>query len=239
MDNLIITGFVNILRVHDPAGKQVIMKDRYAASVIVPLRGRIRFDFGEEILYADAAHPIFIPRGSAYTNTCLEEAESLLFSFQLQDDPPPRQLIPFAHEQHFCAIESLCTLDSPDAHFRILEHLYALLAESWRETDTTYHPLARRAAAVIRTDYADPALHCEGIAKEFHLSSAYLRRIFREAYGMPPSAYLLRIRMENARHLLREGRSVTETAAAVGYSDIYPFSRAYKRHFGTAPKHTF
>ena len=238
MDRLIITEFVNILRVHDPVGKQLVMKDRYAASVIVPLRGRLRFDFGTELLHTDAAHPIFVPRGASYTNTCLEEAESLLFSFQLQENPPPRPLIPFAHEQHFRAIGFLRAQDTADAHLRIMEHLYALLAESWRETGTLSHPIARRAAAVIRAEYADPALHCEGIAGEFHISAAYLRRIFREAYGMPPSAYLIRIRMENARHLLREGRSVTETAAAVGYSDIYPFSRAYKRHFGTSPKHT-
>ena len=31
---------------------------------------------------------------------------------------------------------------------------------------------------------------------------------------------------------------VKEIAAAVGYSDIYQFSRAYKRHFGFPPSKT-
>jgi len=41
--------------------------------------------------------------------------------------------------------------------------------------------------------------------------------------------------MQQARLYLHERRSVSETALAVGYSDIYQFSRCYRRYYGYPP----
>ena len=42
--------------------------------------------------------------------------------------------------------------------------------------------------------------------------------------------------MEIARDMLRENCTVVESAQFVGYSDIYQFSRAFKKHYGVSPK---
>lgn len=41
--------------------------------------------------------------------------------------------------------------------------------------------------------------------------------------------------MNKAKQLLSDGATVTETAESVGFSDIYYFSRAFKRYVGVAP----
>ena len=57
----------------------------------------------------------------------------------------------------------------------------------------------------------------------------------RKKYGMAPARYLKGIRMDHAKTLLEERVPVQHVAQAVGYGDIYQFSRAYKQFFGHAP----
>lgn len=64
----------------------------------------------------------------------------------------------------------------------------------------------------------------------------YFQREFRQRIGWTPLKFREFKRMERAMHLLQAGRSVSETAAEVGYGDVYYFSRMFKRHIGTSPR---
>jgi AraC-like DNA-binding protein/mannose-6-phosphate isomerase-like protein (cupin superfamily) len=63
----------------------------------------------------------------------------------------------------------------------------------------------------------------------------YFRRAFRERIGMTPQKYLELKRMEYAVHRLGLGQTVKETAAELGYSDPYFFSRMFKQYIGASP----
>ena len=80
----------------------------------------------------------------------------------------------------------------------------------------------------------DPSLTLQRITAALPVSSSYLYKLFQRYSGQSPQQFLRRLRMTQAQALLSE-RSVTETALAVGYSDIYAFSRAYKQCFGVSP----
>jgi AraC family transcriptional regulator of arabinose operon len=69
------------------------------------------------------------------------------------------------------------------------------------------------------------------------VSQSTLYRGFVEDVGMSPLAWFHRARMERARRLIQEGgRSVKETAYALGYGHANDLSRAYRKHFGAAPR---
>ena len=74
------------------------------------------------------------------------------------------------------------------------------------------------------------------IADMLHIDRKYLARIFKEKKGVSIKQYLTDTRMREAKKLLKDGYRVGETAALVGYSDGFIFSKAYKKYFGTAPK---
>ncbi len=97
----------------------------------------------------------------------------------------------------------------------------------------------RLAAAMrlMRARLHDPSLRVEALAAEAYLSPVQFRRVFREAYGCAPSEYLMRLRLERACDLLRaEGDySVSQTAEMCGFSSLYYFSRAFKKHMGVTP----
>jgi len=54
--------------------------------------------------------------------------------------------------------------------------------------------------------------------------------------GEAPAAYLTRWRMDVAARRLRDGdESLEQVAAAVGYTSVYAFSRAFRRARGVPP----
>lgn len=63
----------------------------------------------------------------------------------------------------------------------------------------------------------------------------YLSGVFKETTGVTLSHYYNERRLEAASLLLREGFSVTRTAALLGYGSIYAFSNAYKKRYGISP----
>ena len=68
------------------------------------------------------------------------------------------------------------------------------------------------------------------------LSTAQLTRLFREATGLTPGAFLRALRMTRARVLLeRTNLSVAEVMAQIGISDRSHFVRDFQRAHGVAP----
>lgn len=61
-------------------------------------------------------------------------------------------------------------------------------------------------------------------------------RSLRAATGLAPYAYLTTLRMDEAKELLSMGKSVTETALLVGYTNPGKFSSAFQRLVGCSPK---
>lgn len=63
-----------------------------------------------------------------------------------------------------------------------------------------------------------------------------LRHRFRKIYGISPQGMLIRLRMERAKDLLRNGKlSVKEIAQQLGYSRQHDLSRAFHKYAGTSP----
>jgi AraC-like DNA-binding protein len=74
------------------------------------------------------------------------------------------------------------------------------------------------------------------LAARAGLSPRYFTAKFKEQIGQSVQSYITRCRMERARHLLTHaGMSVSEVAGALGYHDIFYFSRQFKQHTGKSP----
>lgn len=79
-------------------------------------------------------------------------------------------------------------------------------------------------------------LSIEIVAKEACMSEYHFLRLFKLVFGLTPHQYILQKRLEYSNNMLKIDRnSVSEAAIAAGFSDIYSFSKAFKKHFGTAP----
>ncbi|MDT3429159.1 AraC-like DNA-binding protein [Paenibacillus forsythiae] len=76
----------------------------------------------------------------------------------------------------------------------------------------------------------------EELAARAGLSPRYFSIKFKELIGSSVQSYVIRTRIERAQHLLLyAGMNVTEVADALGYRDIFFFSRQFKQHTGKSP----
>lgn len=76
----------------------------------------------------------------------------------------------------------------------------------------------------------------ESLAARANLSPRYFSKKFKEIIGQTVRSYIIRSRIERAEHLLHfTGMTVTETADALGYTDLHFFSRQFKKYTGKNP----
>jgi transcriptional regulator GlxA family with amidase domain len=121
-------------------------------------------------------------------------------------------------------------------------------AEIFRTQDGTVTPLYREhklswyaerihaARERMAREFGEP-LTVSGLAAGVGMSLFHFTRIFTELAGVPPHQYLLEIRLRQARLMVRDGRSVTDTSYACGFNPHRHFSRSYARRFGHPPSH--
>jgi AraC-like DNA-binding protein len=67
------------------------------------------------------------------------------------------------------------------------------------------------------------------------LSTFHLHRVFCRQTGMPPHAYQTQRRINRAKQLLREMRSLSEVALLTGFADQSHFTRHFRRLVGVTP----
>lgn len=93
------------------------------------------------------------------------------------------------------------------------------------------------AAAVryVRKHYRE-SISLEQIAREVHLNSEYLSRIFKEEAGCTYSSFLSETRLKKAAYLLSHtSERIQEIAEQVGYPNVSYFSTTFKKRYGINP----
>ena len=74
------------------------------------------------------------------------------------------------------------------------------------------------------------------LAARLGLDRSYFSNLFKQSQGKSPQQYLNEVRMSQAAaQLTEQGNTVTETAASVGYADVFAFSRMFKQYYGVSP----
>lgn len=76
----------------------------------------------------------------------------------------------------------------------------------------------------------------EELAAAANVSISHLVRLFKKQTGLTPHQYLIQLRVEQAKTLIRCGRlGMKEIAAQVGFSDQGHFTKLFKRTTGLTP----
>lgn len=73
------------------------------------------------------------------------------------------------------------------------------------------------------------------LADYAEISSSYLGSIFKKVTGETVIDYLIEIRINKSKSLLKDGFSVSETSKLVGFNDIFYFSKVFKKLEGVSP----
>ncbi len=101
-------------------------------------------------------------------------------------------------------------------------------------------PIGREPMAVARVKDLLAARYGEDLplsmlAAEARLSPHHLIRAFRRETGLTPHAWLMSVRVERAKILLRRGEAPVDVATATGFCDQPHLTRVFKARVGVTP----
>lgn len=76
------------------------------------------------------------------------------------------------------------------------------------------------------------------LAEYIGVNRSYLTNMFKKEVGYSPQEYLVNLRIEKAKQLIRNTRmTISAIAEQIGYSDQLAFSKIFKQKLGMSPKH--
>ncbi len=117
----------------------------------------------------------------------------------------------------------------------LLERLFIEASRGIKNAQAEQIPLSRSIRHINENYTFD--IKIGTLAKMENMCMTSYNLAFKKQMGIPPTKYILKLRMEHAMNLLSEScdLSISEVAHASGYGDINFFSRAFKSHVGVSP----
>ncbi|MDP4096573.1 response regulator [Paenibacillus sp. P96] len=109
------------------------------------------------------------------------------------------------------------------------------LISSRRETG--YSKLVEEAKTFMREHFRDSDLSIAKVCSHLHISAGYFSSIFKKEMKLTFVGYLMQLRMEEAKELLRStDLKAFEIAEKTGFSDSNYFSYCFRKTFNMTPK---
>ena len=107
---------------------------------------------------------------------------------------------------------------------------------SRQPSEQVINPLAKKIKEYLDENYAK-VITSGSLSEEFGFVSAYLSRVFKNQYGITPGVYLVKVRIDHAKRLLKDSQymRIKDVAEAVGYNDQYYFSKVFHKHTSMWP----
>jgi AraC family transcriptional regulator len=119
------------------------------------------------------------------------------------------------------------------------ELVFGLLSEATRSRANTREQRfpfwLRRVRDYLHDNFSEP-ITIEEIARTAGVHPTHLSRVFRQKLGYTIGSYVRRLRVDFAcRELLESDRSLSDIAAAAGFTDQSHFNKIFKERFKITP----
>jgi AraC family transcriptional regulator len=154
---------------------------------------------------------------------------------------PTIQLIVRNIREDLAAECPLGSIYSDSAALFLTAHLLKLAkipqARLVKDTDILSNPYLKAVLEYLHEHYADSkAIRLEDLAKEANLSQFHFHRLFKQSTGKTPKQYVLELRIERAKHLLRYTQhNLTQIAVACGFSRASELNKQFMKSVNVSP----
>ena len=123
-----------------------------------------------------------------------------------------------------------------EAKSRITDRCILVMKCIATDRQSTVKDLVEKAREYTRKHFRESDISINKVCGFLHISTGYFSSLFKKETGMTFVNYLVHIRMEAAKELLRTtDLKAFEIAERVGYSEANYFSYSFKKNFGISP----
>lgn len=202
---------------------------------------------------ARSGHCFYIPAGTRHgfeVEKSGDDFRAIQFRFQVPDEALPHLQIPprvdLRHHDAIVALaedarnnmESRNSVDLMLGHLQVMSLLLELsrgFGEKHESNGAGGRTGMEKALALIHSRFAD-SITVSMLASASGLSGSQFSRLFSQALGVAPMAYLRDVRLNRARELLESSaQTINDIATAVGYASHHYFSRDFRANVGLSP----
>lgn len=187
---------------------------------------------------------LFLSKSDSYGFQCTSPTESISIEFLADTDMKSFTLDCSGNtkiKNLFQTILSHRNLEDKNNHFLSLSAMYELFNEIDKLQQKKYKPSAEKnklfpAFTYIQEHFADELITNVSLAKMCNLSERRFITLFKDIYGDTPNQYILHKKISLAETLLSSKiYSIRQISEMCGFSDIYYFSKAFKKVMNTTP----
>lgn len=240
----IVTG-LTVFRRDFKKSEAVFVPGRPFHALTYRLSGCIQLSTEHPPMLSRAGGITFIPQGVGYETEILESGEMIAVHFTALDDGENMPLSVFypehgtAFRNQFLSLQERYKVGR-ERDYACLAMFYEILASlEYELTGPARAAIPERmkdAKEYIDHRFSETELSVASLAAGAGVSEVYFRKEFRACFGMSPMAYIKKVRLENARLLLRTGYfTVSEVAAQCGFDSLSYFSYEFHRQTGMTP----
>ena len=167
------------------------------------------------------------------------------YAAQLSIDNPPESFIIDCQDNRmknlFNIIYNCRNLKLDSNYYRAIGAVYEVFGMISRRRESEYmesSTVGKLYAVKLYIDehFSDPTLTLDDLAKLSGLTPHHMSVLFKKKFGVPCWQYMIDTRIEAAVRLTQSpGYTVRMIAEQCGFSDVYYFSRLFKRRTGISP----
>lgn len=260
-DNVFYGLSVNLLRVscaaHPPLWQEAKTTSDYVLWSIV--EGSVTIEIGGRKLQAESGDAILFYPGEQYTAGSDRSCKFLYIYFTLKTGHALDLLHKHncsgivsgnavkAYRDAFCSMVQEDTAPTDSLSLRLyscfLSYITEILYHAGTEQAKPFHPSPPSTepndmwdAITYMHEHCTQRLQAKHVAQHLHLSEKHFITKFKAKMGISPKQYIAKCKMEKAMELIKNSSApINDIARAVGYSDQYSFSKAFKKFYGDAP----
>lgn len=216
---------------------------------IYVMEGRAHYFFNDMDFYVNQGELLFLTKGSFYSYDIETDQYHFIyvdFDF-VKDENINLQGTAYkinnneVMENLFIRLNKEWFHKYPTYKLKCKSILYEIISLLFQNQASYYIPSSkstkiRMAVSFMENNYTDKTLNISKLVGMVNMSEVHFRNLFKEIYRIPPVKYLNILRTGRAKDLLKETTcSISDIAEMTGYSDVYYFSKAFKKETGTSP----
>lgn len=248
-ENLCIKRIISVIQGKNPNHHKLLSRQgRHSDAFIYVISGSCTYRFDDETEFQATAGDVFyLPHRSVYTMYIDTDDYTFIFcDFEFLETTEKSSSI-FKNQKQknvdslFVKLLNQYHSSAPGAQTECMSVLYSIYSILQQDRQKSYlgknkEQNAIRAKAYIDESFHDPAFGIVQLAEKIGISEVYLRRLFKEQYGIAPSVYLTSIRLKNAKKLMKYPfLTLEECAMQSGFSSLQYFCRLFKKETGISP----
>ncbi len=246
---LFVTEIVLACRVNAGTGEK-IHKNRPSHGVAYNTLGVKRYRFSDgNVIDVAQNEIIYLPKFSNYTVEEIEPGDCYAINFMLKNES---EFKPFkcrikhdtdriancfkTAEKHFILrdkfFSEICCKELYEIIVLLERNLYMYSYTTSKQRD-----IIKTATDYIAKNFSNGNIDVKTLSDMCDISEVYLRKIFKNEYGVSPVKYINNLRLNFAKSLILSGEySITEACFDSGFNDTSYFSRTFKAKFGYSPE---